>query len=267
MERKSPRVLLPLLLLSPAIPLAQDSPYPTPATRKAPTAVRPSPAKKAIWSGSSQRVRVRTIKGQLGDLDARRGADDAEKIRMRAACMLAAADEIDKAAQRLDRVSKAGCDKALDELEEATLLVDECDIEPEEASAGDPPEGRTQIRGATASPGCAPGQNQCQRVFGDSAWLQLLAEHREDFLACYEDGLDQRAHLQGVTRFMLRVGTGDEEGEVEVLRVEQDTVDDMDMLECQAAVVESMDFPAAAQGRTLRFTVRHTRVVGPPARH
>ncbi len=260
------RILLPVLVFSPAITLAQDSPFPTPATRKAPAMVRPSPAPKSIWTGSSQRVRVRTIKGQLGDLEARRAADDAERIRRRAACMLASADEIDKAAQRLDRVSKAGRDQAWEELEDATFLVDECDSEPEETSAGDPPEGRTQISGATASPGCAAGKDECQRAFDNRAWSQLLAEYREDLLACYVDGLDRRAHLQGVTRFMLRLGTGEHEGEVDRLRVEQDTVDDMEMLECQADVVQSMDFPPAAQGKTLRFTVRNVRVVVPPAR-
>ena len=266
MDRKTPAIyrrvktrraaiLLPLLLLTPAtMTLAQDSP-PTPVAKKK----APAASGKTVWKRSSQRVRVKTIKGQLGDIEAKRFADDAERVRKRAACMLAAADEMDKAAKRLDKAAEKDRDRAFDQADEAAALVDECDNEPlDEVSDGEPPEGKTQISGATASKNCAADQTGCNKSFGNQTLSKLINDRQDDFRACYEDGLARRADLKGVTRFMMRVGAGDRAGEIEKLRIEQDTVDDMEMLECQADVVDQLDLPEEADGKTLRFTVRHT---------
>lgn len=249
---------MPLLLLTPAtMTLAQDSPPPAKVSNK------PAPAHPPSFRArSSKLVRVRTIKGQLGDLEALRAADDAEKMRRRAACMLAAADEIDKAAKRLDKAKGDQRNDELDAVQHAADLAYECDEEPDEAT-DEPPEARSELAGATVSGPCVAAE--CEKTFGSAEWTKVLDGSRQELAGCYEEGLGRRPDLSGATRFVLRLGKGETAGEIDDIRVEKDSVDDMEMLECQAEVVRGMHFPEAADGRTLRFSVRHTPVKTKPA--
>lgn len=242
MRRNTLRLLLPLLLLTPAtITLAQDSPKaPKPgASPVAKPAAKPKPAPPSIWAKSARRVRVRTIKAQLGDIEAKRAADDAERLRRRAACLLATADEIDKAAKRLDRAKDTQRDDAFDAVDEAADLAEECENGPDEAIEGDIPEARSKLTGAN---------------------IPELEEYEGDFETCYDEALSVRPNLAGVTRFMVRLGDDEHAGEVQRLRVEQDTVDDQDLLECQAEVIRNVAFPDTLNGKTVRFAVKHTPV-------
>lgn len=263
MNRHSLRVLLPLLLLTPAtMTLAQDSP-PRPASKK-PPATRPASPAQTLRARSSKLVKVRTIKGQLGDLEALRAADDAEKMRRRAACMLAAADEMDKAAKRLDKATGEKRNHELDAVESAADLAYDCDEPPDDAAADEVPEAQSTLAGATVSGACVAEQANCDKAFGNGEWSKLLSDQQSEFVGCYEEALGRRPDLAGATRFMLRLGKGETAGEVDDLRIEKDGVDDIDLLECQADVVRGMTFPEAADGRTLRFTVRHTSVKPKP---
>ena len=249
MSRLSVRLLLPAVVLFTPISmtLAQDSP----PGAKAPASPPSSAAKTTIWQRSSHKVRVQTIKAQLGDIEAKRTADDAEGIRRRAACWLTAADEIDKAAKQLDQATTpAQRELALDAADAAHDLGDQCENGPDETSEAEPPEARTRLSGVSVSAGPS--------AFDRVLLTTLLEERQEELRGCYEEGLDRNGALKGATRFMLRLGSGDDAGTIERLRIEKDTVNDQDVLECQADVLNAIDFPAEADGRTLRFGVEHT---------
>jgi hypothetical protein len=265
-----------MLLLTPAlVTSAQDGPPPAPppkpVARKLPPKA-PAPVGKGdplsapkhdpswIWSKTKGRVRVRTIKMQLGDLDALYAARDAERFRRRAACLLAAADEIDKAAKGLDRAPKDKRDDALDGVDDALALASDCQFEPYPTGVDEPPEGRVRISNASVSGPCADEQPDCGKAFGHSTWSKLLHDNQDELRYCYQQELGVRPRLKGVTRFELRLGAGENAGAVEKLRIVKNTVDRVSMLDCHAQILRALPFPEAADGRTLRFTLQHSSV-------